>query len=213
MYYHDRGDLQELLTNKQTRFYEPDGSRSWRWGLPPLHYPTHAMDFWSASPASGSARFRRWAGATSILTSAITSITIPFSTSAALMETNRGHMSRCNVFWLVGEGGERAQWYGDKGSLYMANRRPAWRHLAGPAGRVASRQALRSIPITLRIRCCPAAMRHKSGHGGSQVFLSAEFINALVEDREPAVDVYKALAMTVPGIVGHQSALKQGRDG
>ena len=37
------------------------------------------------------------------------------------METNRGHMTRCNVFWLVGEGGERAQWYGEKGSLYMAN--------------------------------------------------------------------------------------------
>jgi hypothetical protein len=56
----------------------------------------------------------------------------------------------------------------------------------------------------------PAAMRHNSGHGGSQVFLSAEFINALLEDREPAVDVYNALAMTVPGIIGHQSALKNG---
>jgi hypothetical protein len=56
----------------------------------------------------------------------------------------------------------------------------------------------------------PQAMRHASGHGGSQVFLCAEFINALAENREPSVDVYKALAMTVPGIVGQQSALKGG---
>ena len=56
----------------------------------------------------------------------------------------------------------------------------------------------------------PEAMRHASGHGGSQMFLCAEFINALLEDREPAIDVYKALAITVPGIIGHQSALRKG---
>ena len=50
-------------------------------------------------------------------------------------------------------------------------------------------------------------MRHKSGDGGNQIFLRAEFINAPVEDREPAVDVYKELSMTVPGMVGHKSAL------
>jgi hypothetical protein len=56
----------------------------------------------------------------------------------------------------------------------------------------------------------PEAMRHNSGHGGSQIFLSAEFVNSLLEDREPAIDVHKALAITVPGIVGHQSAMKKG---
>ena len=35
-YYHDRGDLDALVTDKTSRFYEPDGSRSWRWGLPPM---------------------------------------------------------------------------------------------------------------------------------------------------------------------------------
>ncbi len=53
-------------------------------------------------------------------------------------------------------------------------------------------------------------MRHSSGHGGSHVFLAAEFINALVEDREPAVDLYEALAMTVPGIVANESSHKGG---
>jgi hypothetical protein len=42
------------------------------------------------------------------------------------------------------------------------------------------------------------------------VFISAEFVNALVEDREPEIDLYESLAMTVPGIVAHQSAFKDG---
>ncbi len=41
-------------------------------------------------------------------------------------------------------------------------------------------------------------------------FISAKFVNALLEDREPSIDVYEGLAMTVPGIVAHQSALKDG---
>ena len=53
-------------------------------------------------------------------------------------------------------------------------------------------------------------MRHASGHGGSAVFISAEFINALLEEREPECDLYDSLAMTVPGIIGQQSALKGG---
>ncbi len=48
------------------------------------------------------------------------------------------------------------------------------------------------------------------GHGGSHGPLTNEFITAILEDREPLVNVYEALAMTVPGIVAHQSALKDG---
>ena len=125
------------------------------------------------------------------------------------METNRGHMTRCNVFWLIGEGGERAQWYGEKGTLYMANGKlygDTWQARPGETPIPKPMQ----YPDYTEDPMLPPAMRHNSGHGGSQVFLSAEFINALLEDREPAVDVFKALAMTVPGIIGHQSALKNG---
>ena len=56
----------------------------------------------------------------------------------------------------------------------------------------------------------PEPMRHPSGHDGSHTFLAAEFVNALIDDREPAIDVYESLAMTVPGIVAHESALRGG---
>jgi hypothetical protein len=56
----------------------------------------------------------------------------------------------------------------------------------------------------------PATLAADSGHGGSHPFLTHEFICALVEDRPPAIDLEVALAMTVPGIVAHQSALQDG---
>ena len=50
----------------------------------------------------------------------------------------------------------------------------------------------------------------EGGHGGSHGRLTHEFITAIIENREPLVNIYEALAMTVPGIVAHQSALKDG---
>jgi hypothetical protein len=50
----------------------------------------------------------------------------------------------------------------------------------------------------------------EGGHGGSHGPLANEFITAILQDRQPLVNIYEALAMTVPGIVAHQSALKDG---
>lgn len=38
----------------------------------------------------------------------------------------------------------------------------------------------------------------------------SEFVEAILLDREPLVDVAQSLNMTVSGIVAHQSALKDG---
>ena len=43
----------------------------------------------------------------------------PFRSQASMMLTDQGHMCRCNVFWCAVAGGERAQWFGDKATLYM----------------------------------------------------------------------------------------------
>ena len=56
----------------------------------------------------------------------------------------------------------------------------------------------------------PESLRVKSGHGGSHTFLVHEFLSAIAEDRHPAVNIWEAIAFTLPGIVAHQSALKGG---
>ena len=56
----------------------------------------------------------------------------------------------------------------------------------------------------------PTAGARKAATAGSHGRLTHEFITAILEDREPLVNIYEALAMTVPGIIAHQSALKDG---
>ena len=211
-YYHDRGDLQKILTDKSTRHYNPDGSRSWRWGLPPMHYPTHCLGLLVGVSRERIARVSclGWGQDHPLLTE--NRYGNPYWCQSALMQTDRGHMVRCNVFWLAGAHGERARWFGDQGTLHMevGGLYPdTWVPRSTVLDRHADPDKL-DIPDYWKSDMLPEAMRHASGHDGSHTFLTAEFINALVEDREPAVDVYESLAMTAPGIVAHQSSLKSG---
>ena len=48
------------------------------------------------------------------------------------------------------------------------------------------------------------------GHGGSHGQLMSEFVEALLQERTPLVDIAQSLNMTVSGIVAHESALKDG---
>jgi hypothetical protein len=56
----------------------------------------------------------------------------------------------------------------------------------------------------------PPALRHDSGHEGSHCFITHEFVDSIIKQRKPAVDIHEALAYTAPGIVAHQSALQGG---
>ena len=57
----------------------------------------------------------------------------------------------------------------------------------------------------------PEPMRVKTGHGNSHTFLSHEFVQSIIEDRHPSVNVWEAVAYTAPGLVAHESALKGGQ--
>ena len=50
-----------------------------------------------------------------------------------------------------------------------------------------------------------------SGHGGSHPHLVHEFVSALIEDREPAVDVLRSAYFTAAGICSHTSAMQDGQ--
>lgn len=220
-YYHDRGDLDRLVSNKNTRFYTPEGARSWRWGYPPLHYPTHCLGLLVGVTGERIVKVsaQGWGQEHPFLSH--NQYDNPFWNEASMMQTDRGHMTRCNVFWLVAAHGERAQWFGDEATLYMPK---GGLHEEGLFFRTNKHGGDRyDLPTQKDGRLdipeywknadmLPPAMRRPSGHGGSHTFLTAEFINALVEDREPAIPFYDSLAMTVPGIVAHQSALKDGED-
>ena len=67
---------------------------------------------------------------------------------------------------------------------------------------------LKKLPDTRRPPLPPGVPA--GGHGGSHGQLMHDFITAILTDRQPLVNVYEALAMSVPGIVAPSSALKDG---
>jgi len=188
------------------RYWHYQGKRTWRHGFPPMHYPTHSTGF-----LVGVTRERLtevsclgWSNPRiDVYAKADNAYHNPFSDQTALMKTDKGHMCRCNVFWSGVASGERAQWFGANLAYYMPGS-------AGRPFRINGHNAPDWKEVPKFWHLLPKPMRHDSGHGGSHTFLTHEFIAALVEQREPAVNVYEALAMTAPGIVAYQSALKGG---
>ena len=116
-----------------------------------------------------------------------------FATETALFKTSEGASSRMSVSWSMKSiYGESGRVFGERGCMNGTQ-------YQGLAGR---------LPDLARPPLPPGVPA--GGHGGSHGLLMQEFITAILEDRDPLVDVYEALAMTVPGIVAHQSALRGG---
>ena len=45
----------------------------------------------------------------------------------------------------------------------------------------------------------------RSGHGGGDYFVARDFVRAILDDRDPPIDVYRALDFTAPGLVSEES--------
>ena len=96
------------------------------------------------------------------------------------------------VSWdTPGYGGEMGRIRGQKGSFY---------------GKYEGIE--KSLPETARPPLPPGVA--PGGHGGSHGYLMNEFISAILQDRKPLVDIAMALNLTVPGIIAHKSARKDG---
>lgn len=196
-YYHPRiGRSDDVLSIR-------DGKRTWRWGYPPMLYPTHSTAFLvgvtrerlvkvscvgTGDPNEPALRDNPYHN--------------PFHNGMGMFLTDRGHPFRCNVAWNIAAHGERAQWFGTKGAMYMP----------GSGGQAFVLQlgdaSTSAMPDYWHL--VPEKMRYDSGHGRSHPFITNEFVMAIVEEREPEISLYEALAFCVPGIVAHQSALRNG---
>ncbi len=168
--------------NPKTKNVDVNG---WRKGLPPQWYPTHSNAYYVGVTGG---RFTEVScmGKPSIvphLRPENNAYRNPFGSEVALFRTSEGGMSRMAVSWdIVVAGGERGRVYGQKYEKGTVN---------------TSRPPL------------PAGVG-AGAHGGSHGYLMSEFVDAILRNRKPWVDVAQALNMTVAGIVAHQSALRDG---
>lgn len=205
----------------ESLFFE-NGKRTWRHGFPPMHYPTHCTAFLVGTTGERLTEVTclGWGDDDPIVKDNV--YRNPFWNETALFKTDSGNAFRVAIYWKgAHRGGERAQWYGDKMSFFMAHPnglgavivRSGEQSETDDAGFVRQLSPFEKYeqPNWWQTDMLPEPLRHGSGHGGSHTFLTHEFIDALVNERRPAIDVYESLAYTVPGIVAHQSALKGGQ--
>lgn len=201
--------------------YDERGSPTWRYGYPPMHYPTHSTGM--VVPVTGErlieVQAMGWGDGHEIL--ATNPYKNPFWNTTGFFKTSGGHSSRISVFWHVAAGGtERGQFFGDRMSYIME--RPE--HSPNTVVRIAKDGktvtdsngypegdvAIEAYAQPDHLERLPAPLRVKTGHGNSHTFITNEFISAIVEDRHPSVNIWEAIAYTLPGLVAHQSALKGG---
>jgi len=173
-----------------------DSFREWRVGLPPQWYPTHSNAYY-VCVTGGSFTEVSCMGMPSIieqLQPQNNRYKNPFGTEVALLRTKEGGMARMAVSWdSRGPGGETGRVRGEQGAIW---------------NKLADEKETKKPPLVVLPPLPPSVA--PGGHGGSHGPLMNEFVTAILEDRKPLVDVSMALNLTVPGIVAHQSALKNG---
>lgn len=176
---------------------EPIASyRDWRVGSPPLWYPTHSTAFYVGVTGQRftSVSCLGFRGKRAEYQPGGNAYGNPFADEIALFETTEGGVSRMLM------SGSVARHVEETGRVF------------GERGRMAGMQYWgemeEQLPDISRPPLPPGVPA--GGHGGSHGPLMNEFITAILQDRPPLVDIYESLAMTVPGIVAHASALKGG---
>jgi predicted dehydrogenase len=201
--------------------FDDRGFPNWRHGFPPMLYPTHCTGF--VVPVTGERLTEvtaiGWGDGHEVLRT--NQYKNPFWNTTGLFKTSGGHSSRISVFWHVAAGGtERAAFYGDRMSYIMSRPEGSPNTVVRiardgqtvidedgyPEGKV-TQEAFQQPNHFERL---PEPLRVKSWHGGSHTFITHEFIAAIVEDRHPQINIWEAIAYTLPGIVAHQSALRGG---
>jgi len=203
--------------------YFENGKQTWRYGLPPMLYPTHctAHLISVAGERLTEVVCHGWGDDNPICRKNAYGDN-PFWNESAMFKTSRGHAFRVNIWWKGAHRGcERAQWIGSKMSFYSAHPNGMGAVIVRPDDKQTEKDDagfVRRLPALehyeqaqwWKTDMLPEPLRHNSGHEGSHTFLTHEFIDALTHDRRPTVDIHEALSYTVPGIVAHESALNGG---
>lgn len=167
----------------------------WRDGNPPMFYLTHATAYYVAVTGGHFTEVSCNGKESHLdyLKGGKNRYNNPYGTQVAMFKTDNGGFSRMLYSKdTPGNGLEAGRVRGELGSYDRAS---------GYDGLMKDK-----LPNTKRPPLPPGVK--PGGHGGSHGHLTEEFIRAILEDREPLINIAQALNMSIPGIVAHQSCMK-----
>lgn len=208
-------------------------------GIPPMHYPTHStslvLSVTGAKSLTVSCLGYKDRHMDGIFREGGNLWDNPFSNETALIRTSDGGMMRVNEFRRVGwtgKVGEDVSIFGTLGSFEEHALTSVWTTL--------DHNDIEDVTPILTCRHAPeaaAAGEHQTivrdfhssvakahhsyrlpetfkglpnGHYGSHQFLVDDFMKALMTDRLPPNHAWRAADYVLPGLIAHQSALRDG---
>jgi len=163
-----------------------------------------------------------------------------FSNQSALFRTSDGGMLRINEFRRIGQSGGRSvrgSLYGTEGAFEEQTNGAVWtsRDMWGAesvedlvkCGGVHTHEQWEAVKVDAALKGeftsgfglvhqkyrarLPAAYKlQPNGHEGSHQFLTDDFVTAVASGRIPSCSIWDAARFNAPGIVAHESALREG---
>jgi Predicted dehydrogenases and related proteins len=209
-------------------------------GFPPMYYPTHSVSMilsvTGASATHVSCLGYKDRHEDGIFREQTNLWNNPFSNETALIRTSDGGMCRFNEFRRIGWSGKNCVYmsmFGTEGSYEEHADSQVWTSLnRGDIQNLSTllhsndyvnQDADLSIPPDLRrdfesgLSLVHSAERLPkeflglpNGHFGSHQFLVDDFVKAVTQNKLPPNHVWNAAKNCVPGIIAHESALKDG---
>ena len=188
----------------RNRVVDTDGNNLWRTKRAPLHYCSHSLgpvlywldDYIVRGTGSGTS------------TNSLGNIGVgAIDMQAALFETAKGRtisLVRSSV------SPRKPAWcgyalYGTKGYIETDN------YTSNRAQRYFMDTDTDVVAISTNASDPNATEEMKAGgHGSCEYFLIDAYLNALVNNKKPPIDIVKALDMTIPGLIAHECAMEGG---
>jgi len=125
-----------------------------------------------------------------------------FSNEVSTFRMSNGAIARVCEFRRIGHPGTvRFRFFGTEGSFEADVSGHRWCHKNG----------WEQVEPTMYHEPLPEPLpSNLGGHSGSHAYLVHEFVDSIVNERQPRLNVWQAVRYCAPGLVAHQSALKDG---
>lgn len=221
---YEKGELGKIQFLRASHQQEMAGWPGYWEGLPPMHYATHCVGPVLALPRAQAAYVSCF-GSGKIDDNLIEKYGSPFAIETCHIKFRNSDLSAEVTRSLF----NTARQYRESFDVYGSKKSFEWTLIEHEDSVIHTGEVPEKVKIPDYAHLLPQEIQHfttggvydseenqhlsfiqGSGHGGSHPHLVNEFINALIENRNPYPDAKESANITCVGILAHESAMKGG---